>query len=151
MVDAATLADLGIVVIAHGSRRIEANQDLFAIVERFRDRGLGKVFPAFLELAQPDIVSAGRQCIAAGAKRVVLLPYFLSAGNHVVQDLESARRELMAEFPRIQVSRADPLGPHPLLDEILLDRLADSLQDGRDENCRVSLPSGNLAENPNNA
>ncbi|MFO0948451.1 MAG: CbiX/SirB N-terminal domain-containing protein [Planctomycetota bacterium] len=121
--------EIGVVIIAHGSRRAEANQDLFQLVERFRGRGFSRVYPAFLELAPPDIVASGRQAAADGAKSLVLLPYFLSAGNHVVEDLEDARTELSLQFPQITVVLAKPLGPHPLLEEILAARLRESMVD----------------------
>jgi sirohydrochlorin ferrochelatase len=112
-------SSVGLVVIAHGSRRPEANADLFSLVRRLDDGRFKTVRPAFLELAEPTIVDAGAAAVHAGSSIIVLTPYFLSAGVHVVEDLETARHELIERFPDRVFLRADPLGPHPLLEEII--------------------------------
>jgi sirohydrochlorin ferrochelatase len=119
--------EIGIVLIAHGSRRPEANRDLFALAERFRASGYPRTYAAFLELAEPSIPEAGDQCIEAGARLVILTPYFLSAGQHVVRDLENFRLDLETRHPGTEIRLANPLGPHPLLDEILRQRIAATL------------------------
>ena len=112
-----------LLLIAHGSRRAEANADLEHLAEVLRGRGeFAYVQPSYLELCEPGIVAGGEMCVAAGANRVVLLPYFLSAGVHVVEDLTKARDELARRHPANEFVLAEPLGRHPLLVEIVLDR-----------------------------
>jgi sirohydrochlorin ferrochelatase len=112
-----------LVLIAHGSRQPEANADLHDLARQLRaaDR-YAVIEPAFLELAEPTIETAGRACVAGGARRVVLVPYFLSAGVHVRRDLRDARDRLAAAFPHVEFLLAGPLGPHPLLLDILTQR-----------------------------
>src|SRR5690242_2976861 len=91
-----------LLLIAHGSRRPEANADLDHLAGVLRARGeFAPVQPAYLELCEPGIVAGGDRCVAAGATRVVLLPYFLSAGVHVVEDLSAARDELTRRYPGV--------------------------------------------------
>lgn len=112
-----------LLLIAHGSREAEANADLFYFVEELRRRGSFAIVEAsFLELAGPDIDQGAAACIAQGAQRVILLPYFLSAGIHVRRDLVEACRRLASQFPEVSFRLAEPLGQHPLLVEILLQR-----------------------------
>jgi sirohydrochlorin ferrochelatase len=112
-----------LVLMAHGSRHAEANDDLFALADRIRELGRYSVVVAsFLELAAPDIKTACQNCIAAGAIRVVLLPYFLSAGVHMRRDLAALQTELAREYPDVRIILAEPLGRHPLLMEIVLER-----------------------------
>src|SRR5438270_4955364 len=75
-----------VLLIAHGSREAEANADLHHVAESLRRRGEAIVVATFLELAEPGIAEGGRLCVQAGADRVVLAPYFLSAGVHVRRD-----------------------------------------------------------------
>jgi sirohydrochlorin ferrochelatase len=113
-----------VLLIAHGSRVPEANDDLRRLAEAVRATGrYAIVETAYLELAPPDIPTAGAACVAAGASHVKLLPYFLSAGAHVTEDLERHRLELAARFPQTSFELCPPLGLHPLLVEIVLDRL----------------------------
>lgn len=120
---------LGVVLIAHGSRVAEANAELQVVAAGLRERGFGNVVPAYLELAEPDIVTGGRQCVEAGAEVVVLSPYFLSAGRHVCTDLEAARARLATLFPQCQFRLAAPLGPHHFLNTILDERIQDCMID----------------------
>src|SRR5438874_196384 len=77
-----------LLLIAHGSRKAEANADLAFVADRLRDRGRYPIVRvAYLELAEPTIADGGAACAAGGATEVILLPYFLSAGVHVRDDL----------------------------------------------------------------
>src|SRR5436190_23850363 len=81
-----------ILLIAHGSREPEANADLHHLAEALRRQGeYAWVEAAFLELAEPDPEAGAARCLARGAQRVILLPYFLSAGVHVTRDLSAIR------------------------------------------------------------
>jgi sirohydrochlorin ferrochelatase len=110
-------------LIAHGSRQPEANDDLYYLAEELRRRGeFGIVEASFLELAEPSIEAGGVRCVEQGAERVVLLPYFLSAGVHVRRDLTEARNRLAERFPNVDFRLAEPLGRHPLLLEVVVER-----------------------------
>jgi sirohydrochlorin ferrochelatase len=111
-----------LLLIAHGSRRPEANAELVSICESLKARGYELVQPSYLELAEPDIATGGELCVAAGAKLVVLLPFFLSPGKHVVEDLSAARDELSRRFPDVTFTLANALGNHPLILDALEDR-----------------------------
>ncbi len=112
-----------LLLIAHGSRQDEANADLLDIVAEMRKRGdYAVVEGAYLELSAPTIEEATARCVAQGAEKVVLLPYFLSAGVHVRQDLTAIRQKLAKDNPNVEFSLAEPLGPHPLLLEIVAER-----------------------------
>ena len=113
-----------VLLIAHGSRRAEANDDLVRLAEVIREKHVYQIIQtAYLELAEPTIDAAGEKCVAAGASRVKLLPYFLSAGAHVTEDLERHRRELANRFPHVVFELCPPLGLHPLMVEIVMERL----------------------------
>ncbi len=118
-----------ILLIAHGSRRADANADLHHLADRLRQGGSEVVVASFLELAEPDIETGGRLCVAGGAGRVVLTPYFLSAGVHVRRDLAAARQRLQDEFPGVAFLLAEPLGRHPLLAEVVAQRVGEALAD----------------------
>jgi sirohydrochlorin ferrochelatase len=117
-----------VLLIAHGSRRPEANADLVRLAGLLaNDPEFDIIETSYLELAPPDIPSGGRRCVARGAKTVRMLPYFLSAGAHVVEDLESHRAELSAEFPQVRFELCPHLGLHPLMVEIVRQRLRETI------------------------
>jgi len=119
---------IGVLLIAHGSRSSQANQDLFLLAERFKLNGYPISEPSFLELAEPNIMDGGRSCIEQGATKVVMLPYFLSAGVHVIKDLKEFKENLSARYTHATFLLASPLGPHRLLEELLATRLKESLE-----------------------
>lgn len=121
-----------LLLIAHGSREEQANADLRHVAAELRRREeFAIVEAAFLELAEPDIDTAGSRCVDMGADRVVLVPYFLSAGVHVRRDLAEARGRLGDRFPGVDFELAEPLGRHPLLVEVVLERARSWARGGR--------------------
>src|SRR6266704_2687168 len=117
-----------LLLIAHGSRNADANADLHQLATTLRQRAeYAIVEPAFLELAEPTTPQGGQRCVEEGAQRVVLLPYFLSAGVHVRDDLRRYRAELAEQSPEAQFILAEPLGPHPLLLDVVLERAGQAL------------------------
>ncbi len=115
-----------ILLIAHGSRNQGANDDLHALAARIAARGDYPIVEAsFLDLAEPDIVTGGATCVARGAGRVLMIPYCLSAGVHLLRDLTAARDELGQLHPGVQFLLASALGPHPLLDSLVAERIAE--------------------------
>jgi len=122
-----SIARPALLLIAHGSRQPKANADLSRLADELRQTGrFVHVEPAYLELAQPDIDAGAANCLRHGVRRVILLPYFLSAGVHVRRDLTAARDRLAARFPASEFLLAEPLGPHPLLTDIVLQRASEA-------------------------
>lgn len=117
-----------ILLIAHGSRRAAANADLVHVARRLQERVPEQnVEVAYLELTEPTIPQGLQQCLTRGATRVQMLPYFLSAGAHVMDDLTEFRREFLQQNPGIECEISPPLGLHPKLIDVLVDRLGERL------------------------
>lgn len=113
-----------ILLIAHGSRRAEANADLLEAARLLALRRPNDIVEtAYLELASPDIPTAARRCVEQGAEEVRLLPYFLSAGAHVQEDLRAFRDQFEREYPGVRFVCCPPLGLDARLIDVLLDRL----------------------------
>ncbi len=54
-----------LLLIAHGSRNREANDDLLHVVAALRTRGSYAIVEAsFLEIAEPDILTGGQKCVS---------------------------------------------------------------------------------------
>jgi sirohydrochlorin ferrochelatase len=80
----------GLVLVAHGSRRASSNDEVRQVAAQLDAQSGGKyemVMASFLELAEPSIPSGVQCCLDNGMDEVVVLPYFLSAGRHVVEDI----------------------------------------------------------------
>jgi sirohydrochlorin ferrochelatase len=123
------VAKTALLLVAHGSRQEDANEDLRLVAAEMERRGHSIVEVAFLVLATPTIDGGASRCVERGASRVVMLPYFLAAGVHVRRDLAAARERLAACFPGAEFRLAEPLGRHPLLLEVVADRARSALED----------------------
>lgn len=119
-------SEVAVLLIAHGSRRAEANRDLAELASHLRNANLYPIVEvAYLELAEPTIPQGCQRCAEQGAGTVLMLPYFLSAGRHVTTDLEAFRKEGSLRYPHIDFRICPPLGLHPKMIEIVLDRLTE--------------------------
>ena len=138
------MPETAVLLIAHGSRHSPANEDLFRIADRVAELGEYRIVePAFLELAEPDIASGGDRCVERGAIRVLMIPYFLSAGVHLIRDLTAAREDLKHRHPTVEFRLGPPLGPDPLLERLVAERVR-QLDSG--ERVPRFAPSGEMAK-----
>jgi sirohydrochlorin ferrochelatase len=121
---ASTPSRTAVLLIAHGSRQQSANDDLRELAGRLTAGGAYPIVEAcFLELAELDIPTGAERCVSRGATRVLMIPYFLSAGVHLRRDLTVARDELSRRHPDVAFLLGSPLGPHPLLDQLVIIRV----------------------------
>jgi sirohydrochlorin ferrochelatase len=119
---------IGIVIVDHGSRRDESNRRHEAFVMEWQTgRGYPIVEPAHMELATPSIGTAFDACVVAGAKTVVIAPYFLWPGNHWDRDIPALAAEASTRHPGVRYLVTAPLGPHPLLMDIVDNRIQQCL------------------------
>ncbi len=115
-----TAAHDAIVLAGHGSRSDEANASLVALARTLGDDLHVPVFPGYLEMAEPTIPAALRAARDGGARRLVLLPFFLSPGMHVRRDLEAIAAAARAELG-VPIDVTEFLGAHPAVPRLLAD------------------------------
>jgi len=115
---------LGVILVDHGSRRNESNAMLFDVVRNFSEStGLPIVEPAHMELAEPSISTAFKRCVELGATTVVVFPYFLLPGRHWHDDIPRLSAEAARQHPGIRYLVTAPFGLHPLMAEIMRQRI----------------------------
>jgi sirohydrochlorin ferrochelatase len=117
----------GFIVFAHGSRVESANQAVRDVAAQMAASGQHMVEPAFLEIGQPDLTAATGLLIARGARRIVVIPYFLTLGTHMQRDLPRLARDTSHTHGGIEIQITSPLDGHPALVQALLDRAGEAL------------------------
>ena len=111
---------LAVIVVDHGSRRGESNESMEVFVRASAAHLLYPIVEAaHMELAEPSIGTAFDRCVAAGAATVVLAPYFLGPGHHWDRDIPALAAEAAARHPGVGWLVTAPLGPDPLLMDIV--------------------------------
>ena len=113
-----------VVVLGHGSRVNPANAPLGEIAKMISgELGGCKTVTAFLQLADPLLGPEVDQLVAEGAKRIVVLPFFLFPGAHVREDIPKEIDKLKARHPGVELLLAGHLGADPLLAKIAAARI----------------------------
>jgi sirohydrochlorin ferrochelatase len=88
--------------------------------------GFAIVEVSFRELHLPDIQQGIDACVAQGAERVILMPYFLYMGAHVQEDLPEEVATAKQRYPHIEFVMGRHLGVHRKLAEVVVKRIAES-------------------------
>lgn len=132
-----------ILLMGHGSRVPEANNALHAIAEMVKAAcGCPIVEVSFREQHAPNIQKGIDACVAKGAGRIVLYPYFLFAGAHVLEDLPEEMEQAAARYPGLEMVLGQPLGVHPKLGEIVCERIEEALQQAGWEDAGAARAAG---------
>src|SRR2546426_9803118 len=124
----------GILVVGHGSRRAEANEDVREAARRIGERGgFALVEPAFLEIEHPNVSEGFTRLVQRGAHEITVHPYFLSPGRHTRGDIPVEVREAASRHVGINYRITEPLSAHPLVIEASVERLVETIDRDTDE------------------
>ena len=103
-----------LLLVAHGSRMTTSNDTVAALAEklqpRLADYGFEAIKHAFLELSAPSIPEGVKALVDDGATQVVVLPYFLAPGTHVVDDVPELINAAKAQYPSVSFIVTSHLG-----------------------------------------
>jgi uroporphyrin-III C-methyltransferase len=128
----------GVLVVGHGSRRQEANEDVREAARRIGDCGqFPLVEAAFLEIEHPDISEGFARLAARGANEIIVHPYFLSPGRHTRGDIPVEVRKAADHHAGISYKITEPLSAHAFVIEASVERVAEAV--GRDADGEPSL------------
>jgi sirohydrochlorin cobaltochelatase len=122
--------DVALVLVDHGSRSDDANRSLEDVareVGRLSGSRYVAVLPAHMDLVSPTISDAFDAAVAAGARLVVVVLYFLAPGRHSDADVPRLAAEAAARHPGLAHVVSSSLGPHPALNALVLERAAEAL------------------------
>ena len=136
--------------VAHGSKDPASQdvvRDLLARTAALRP-GL-KVHAAYVDNASPSIRAALHDLVAQGVDDVVVLPLLLTPASHSKTDVAASVRAGRLHHPGVRLRYGRPLGPHPVLVQVLAARLADA--GARDEDPVVLVAGGALDPDANAA
>ena len=121
----------GVMVIGHGSR-LPYNKEIISLnAQRLREMGLKDVYYAFNEFNDPKIEPTLEEMLSAGVDMIIALPLFISAGDHLKNDIPEKIRLTDGVYEGTfdhkgkmkTVKYATPIGQDPRLTDVLVDRL----------------------------
>lgn len=118
-----------LIILGHGSRADGAADNMEKVALRLKERldyeivetcqmsGKGFLFPEVFD-----------RCLKQGAAFVLVLPYFLHRGIHILLDVPRMMQEKAKEYPGVKVVLGSNLGFDEALVDIMLKRVSESEQ-----------------------
>ncbi len=117
-----------ILLLGHGSPKKDANnlERVGKMLHGMLHAGCTEdcVKVAYLQFAEPGIMDAVRGVVNRGAKKVILHPFFLTAGLHVTKDIPEMIDEARRLYPGVKFIYTEPLGIHEKLAHIVMERIS---------------------------
>lgn len=133
-------ADTTVLLVGRGSTDPDANSEVAKVARLLQETtDVAGVEYAFISLAPPGVPQGLARCAALGAKRVVVLPYFLFGG--VLPDRVAAQ----SVHSGLDIRVAEVLGDTDSLADLVIERYDEALAGDIRMNCdsciyRVSMP-----------
>jgi sirohydrochlorin cobaltochelatase len=122
-----------LLIVGHGTRAPEGAEQLRDFVRRVEERAASRadvpvdgVSGGFIELSPPPLRDAVARLVSGGGRDVVAVPLILLAAGHAKGDIPAALARERVRHPGLRTRYARPLGVHPVLLELLRERLAQS-------------------------
>jgi precorrin-8X/cobalt-precorrin-8 methylmutase len=128
-----------IILMGHGSRVPGAGKDMEEVAERLKEKyGYPWVEICFASRLGPHFPEVFEKCVKQGAKRVLVIPYFLHAGLHLRLDIPEMMQKEAKKFPYVKLILGKSLGFGEGLVNVVKQRIEESksLCDVRD----IDLP-----------
>ncbi|MEL4024127.1 sirohydrochlorin chelatase [Lysinibacillus endophyticus] len=119
-----------VLYICHGSRVKSACDEAVAFVERCKEVRQERILHhCFLELAEPTIFQGIQQCVEQGATKIRAIPVLLLTANHALIDIPKEINRAKQHYPQLEIQMGEPIGVHPLLIDLLVERLQQTNQE----------------------
>ncbi len=110
-----------LLIVAHGSRKDESNNEIHELANNIaaKSNAFSIVEACFLEIAKPSIPEGLEICVNKNASEILIMPYFLAAGRHVIEDIPHIVNEEKMKYPMISIKSLPYFGSNPDIVDIL--------------------------------
>ncbi len=122
-----------LLIVGHGTRDASGAQEFRRFTARVGRRaaqrpelGIDAVGGGFIELSPPPLKEAVSGLVGEGLRDLIAVPLILLAAGHAKGDIPAALARERARHPGLRTRYARPLGPHPVILDLLRERLAES-------------------------
>ncbi|OIK09225.1 sirohydrochlorin chelatase [Bacillus sp. MUM 116] len=127
--------DTAVLLLGRGGSDPDANSDLYKIARLLWEKTNYPILePAFMGVTNPLVNEGIERCIKLGAKKVIILPYFLFTGI-LIKRLEEMMVLFQQQYPDVEFKLGGYFGYHPKLQTILVERVEEAFQGEVKMNC----------------
>ncbi len=99
------LGEMGLIVAAHGSREMKTTREIVSLAAHIQEKKkstFSKVRAGFLEFGSPKIGDVIEDFIREGIGFIVVFPFFIASGTHILGDIPSLIQEFQEKYSHIQ-------------------------------------------------
>ena len=116
------MSDQAIILFAHGARDPEWAVPFGIIKQQLQAaRPDTQVELAFQDFMTPTLEAAVAQCVARGARHIVLVPLFMAQGGHLKQDLPLLVGKIRQQHPQLELQVMPAIGDAPEILQAITD------------------------------
>jgi sirohydrochlorin cobaltochelatase len=115
-----------LLIVGHGTVDAAGVGEFTAFIDRMRTTlapdGID-VEGGFIELSAPAVTEAWQRLVELGHRRMAAVPLVLVAAGHAKGDIPAALQREVLRAPGTSFAFGRPLGPHPILLDLLAERI----------------------------
>lgn len=116
-----------VILLGHGSRVTNAGHNMEKVAAKLKaSYGYKSVEYCFMSRLGPHFPETLEKLVAAGEKDILVLPYFLHSGLHILLDIPEMLQEEAARYPGIKVSLGGNLGYDDMLVALVARRVEEA-------------------------
>ncbi|MBI1823942.1 MAG: sirohydrochlorin chelatase [Nitrospirae bacterium] len=117
--------ETAVLIIGRGSSDPDANSDLHKVSRLlWEEHRFGWVETCFIGVTEPDLPTGIKRCVQLGAKRIILMPYFIFTGA-MIKRVEALLVDSRPLYQEIEILLGQYFGKDPQFLELIEERFAE--------------------------
>ena len=116
-----------LIIAAHGSRKKESAKEVAALAAKLSSKKgaqFDRIDHGFLQFSEPFLPDVIENAVAKGAKEIVIFPFFISAGSHILQDIPELVEKSGKTYPEVAFSVTRHLGIIDGIGDLIINEVA---------------------------
>lgn len=120
---------LAVILLGHGSRVQDAGEDLKKVACQLKEKYKYSIVEiCFMSRWGPHFSAVLDKCIQQKASKILVIPYFLLKGLHMVLDIPEMLQKKAREYPEVKII----MGKHLGFDESIVDLVFKRIEESKD-------------------
>ena len=114
-------------ITAHGSRKKKSNEEIFKLAKKvagLRTHDFDSVSTAFIQFTEPLLPDEIEKLADRNAEKIIVFPYFIGAGSHVMKDIPDIIYDASEAYPDIRFSVTAHIGGLDGIEHLIVDEVS---------------------------
>jgi len=120
-----------IILVGHGSKMPDAVKNMEKLARQLKRKYKCRIVePCYISFNPPFFPEVLGKCATNGARRIMVVPYFLHDGTHIIRDIPQLVKEGLRQNPGIDIAITRGLGFDKLLVDLVWKRIYETKSGG---------------------